>query len=302
MLNAYRTLPPLSGLIGFEAAARLGSFSRAAEELNVTQSAISHQIRLIEDNLGQPLFRRTGRRIDLTDAGRDLATTTTKALETLRQGVRRLAAYTKPGSVILMMSPALAMGWYLPRLGTLRSDLPGIEPWLHTDDNPEVSEDAEIDIVISSVAWTAPGTASEPLLTDRLVPLAAPQVVAGLPEVDEMQRLDRADLLHDESQNDWQKWFGKVGSVRSNLTSGLNFSDSAMMLRAAAAGQGICLGSTVLAADLMSNGALVPAAQTDLQLGTGFHLNAWTRNFARPAVVALWDWLGAAAKTPSNAE
>ena len=294
MLNAYRTLPPLSGLIGFEAAARLGSFSRAAVELNITQSAISHQIRMIEDHLGQPLFRRMGRRIELTDAGHDLAGTTTQALEQLRQGVRRLTAYTKPDSVIVMMSPSLAMGWYLPRLGRLRADLPWVEPWLHSEEGTDLAEEAEIDIVISTKAWTAAGTRSHAFLADSLVPLAAADVVAKLPNTSDAMRLDHATLLHDESPNDWQKWFSRVGSARSDLTSGLNFSDSAMMLHAAAAGHGVCLGSRVLAADMIARGALVEAATTSLDLGTAFYINAWGRNFVRPSVASLWDWLCAA--------
>lgn len=95
-MSAYRSLPPLSTLIGFEAAARLQSFSRAAEELHITQSAISHQVRVLEDHLGQPLFRRIGRRIELVDAGRDFLITARTALEELRHGVRRLNAYSKP--------------------------------------------------------------------------------------------------------------------------------------------------------------------------------------------------------------
>lgn len=292
MLNAYRTLPPLSGLIGFEAAARLGSFSRAAAELNITQSAISHQIRLIEDHLGQPLFRRMGRRIELTDAGHDLAGSATTALETLRQGVRRLAAYTKPDSVIVMMSPAFALGWYLPRLGQLRAELPWVEPWLHSQDGTELPEEAEIDIVISNAPWTSPGTSTRPLFPDSLVPLAAPQLANTLPDAPDASLLDQAALLHDESPNDWQKWFSRVGSRRADLTTGLNFSDSSMMLHAAAAGHGVCLGSRVLASDMIARGVLVEVAETRLDLDSGFHLNAWNRNFSRAAVAALWDWLG----------
>jgi len=291
MHNPYRTFPPLSTLIGFEAAARLGSFSRAAEELNVTQSAVSHQIRTLEAQLGQPLFRRIGRRIELTDAGADLLTTARDALETVRHGVRRLGAYTKPGSVIVMMPPALAQGWFLPRLAQLRADLPQVEPWLHTENAGWVPEEAEIDIVLSRTPWTDAGAMSRPLLADRLWPMAAPRYVGGLPDGADRDRLNSATLLHDEGEDDWQKWFARVGSGRSDFAAGLNFSDPAITLQAAAEGLGVCLGSEVLAGAFLARGQLVRASATPLETGRQFHISAWKRNVSRGAVLALWDWL-----------
>ena len=152
-MSSYRNLPPLSTLIGFESAARLQSFSRAAEELHITQSAISHQVRVLEDQLGQPLFRRIGRRIELVDAGRDFLITVKAALEELRHGVRRLNAYSKPGSVIVMMSAALANGWFLPRLADLRATESWLDPWVHTAHTAHVPEEAAIDIVMGPTPW-----------------------------------------------------------------------------------------------------------------------------------------------------
>lgn len=278
-------------LVGFESAARLSSFSRAAEELNVTQSAISHQIRALEDYLGQPLFRRVGRRIELNDAGNDLLQTAQDALETVRHGVRRLNAYTKPGSVIVMMSPALAQGWFLPRLNELREDLPEVEPWLHTTNESWVPEEAEIDIVISHAAWQDEGTITHPLMRDRLYPMAAPGLPAINMELKEHERLNNAPLLHDEGIDDWQKWFAKVGSARTELTSGLNFSDPGLMLQSAALGHGVCLGSEILAGALLEKGDLVRIAPTPLESSSGFHMSAWRRTFARKAVRSTWQWL-----------
>lgn len=297
MNNPYRSLPPLSMLVGFEAAARLSSFSRAAEELNVTQSAISHQVRTLEDHLGQPLFRRVGRRIELNDAGSDLLQTAQDALETVRHGVRRLNAYTKPGSVIVMLSPALAQGWFLPRLKELCEDLPGVEPWLHTTDDTWVPEDAEIDIVISRVAWHDEGTITHPLMRDRLYPMAAPGLSTINMEQPEYERLNNAPLLHDEGVDDWQKWFAKVGSARTELTSGLNFSDPGLMLQSAALGHGVCLGSEILAGALLKKGDLVHVAPTPLESSSGFHMSAWKRTFTRKAVRSTWQWLCENSKT-----
>ena len=127
-----------------------------------------------------PLFRRIGRRIVLTDAGHDLQATALAALEEVRHGVRRLNAYSKPDSVIVSMSPGLALCWFMPRLPGLRADLPGIDPWLNISTEAEVPEEREIDIVLSERAWHDPGTVSVPLPGDRVWPLAAPALAAAL--------------------------------------------------------------------------------------------------------------------------
>ncbi len=100
-MRRYRNVPPLQFLQGFEAAARLGNFSKAAEELGLSQSAVSHQMRLLEERLGQPLFLRVGRHVRLTDAGRDYSRTVTRALAELDTGYRRLEPYRKPRSVVI---------------------------------------------------------------------------------------------------------------------------------------------------------------------------------------------------------
>ncbi len=290
-MSTYRGLPPLTTLIGFEAAARLQSFSRAAEELNITQSAISHQVRVLESHLGQPLFRRIGRRIELVDAGSDFLITAQTALEELRHGVRRLNAYSKPGSVIIMMPAALAAGWFLPRMADLRKSHPWIDPWVHTADTPHVPEEAEIDIVLGPEPWADAGAQSVLLAHDALIPLCAPDLAARLPDVPDHERLDAADLLHDETLNDWQSWFTAAGSTRTEFSRGYNFSDTAQMLQAAQLGLGLCLASTREADQPLRDGRLVKACGAGFGKEVPLYMSCWTRNFARPPVSALWGWL-----------
>lgn len=290
-MSRYRSLPPLSTIIGFEAAARLQSFSRAAEELNITQSAISHQVRVLEDHLGQPLFRRIGRRIELVDAGHDFLITAQTALEELRHGVRRLNGYSKPGSVIIMMPAALATGWFLPRLSQLRSQHSWIDPWVHTSDQTHVSEESEIDIVLGPQLWADAGARSVLLGHERLLPLCSAVLAASLPDLPTRARLDMAPLLHDESLNDWQSWFSQVGSLRTEFTRGFNFSDTGQMLQAAMMGHGICLATSLEADQPLKDGRLVPASVEALEKTQPLYMSCWTRNFARPPVTSLWDWL-----------
>jgi LysR family glycine cleavage system transcriptional activator len=298
-MSTYRSLPPLSTLIGFEAAARLQSFSRAAEELNLTQSAISHQVRVLEDHLGQPLFRRIGRRIELVDAGRDFLITAQTALEEVRHGVRRLNAYSKPGSVIILMPAALATGWFLPRLSDLRDAQPWVDPWVHTSDEAHVPEEAEIDIVLGPRPWADPGARSVLLAMDRLVPLCAPDLAASLPDLPDGMRLDGAPLLHDETLNDWQLWFAQVGSTRSEFSRGFNFSDTGQMLQSAMLGHGVGLATTRQADLPLREGRLVIASPVALDRSEPLYMSCWVRNSTRPPVAALWDWVRQ--QTPESA-
>lgn len=290
-MSTYRGLPPLSTLIGFEAAARLGSFSRAAEELNITQSAISHQVRVLEDHFGQPLFRRIGRRIELVDAGRDFLITAQTALEELRHGVRRLNAYSKPGSVIILMPAALATGWFLPRLSDLREMHPWVDPWVHTSGETHIPEEAEIDIVLGPLPWADAGARSVMLGQDRILPLCAPELASGFADQPNQTRLDAAPLLHDESLNDWQLWFSQVGSSRAEFARGFNFSDTGQMLQAAALGHGVCLATALQADQLVTEGRLVQASLIALDRAEPLYMSCWKRNFSRPPVKALWTWL-----------
>lgn len=120
--------PPLNALRGFEAAARLGSFHKAAEALNLTQSAISQQIRSLESYLEQPLFHRSGRSVSLTDTGHDLLSTTQALLQQLAVGIRRLDQYRKPNQLVVNTTPAFARHWLLPRLANFPPASPGCRP------------------------------------------------------------------------------------------------------------------------------------------------------------------------------
>lgn len=286
MINPYRTLPPLGALIGFEAAARLGSFSMAADELNLTQSAISHQIRTLETHLGQPLFLRTGRTVELTDAGRDLLQTSAEALETVRQGVHRLDAYAKPGTVVVQMPPDLAGAWFMPQLERLKSDLPEVEPWLYSGELRDTLETTEFDIVCHRTPPTAPHEEGCVILPLRRAPLCPPALCQAFETTPET-----VPLIHDEDSDDWQTWYLAAGIERTNTVQGLNFSNPVHALEAAARGLGVYLGNPDLAKPWCETGRLHPFLDTQLSSNQVLYMVALRRNLQRPAVQALWDWL-----------
>jgi len=286
MNNPYRHLPPLGPLVGFEAAARLGSFVRAAEELNMTQSAISHQIRTLENHLQQPLFLRINRRVELTDGGRDLQQTARRALETVRLGVRQLEAYSKPGSVVVHMPPTLGALWFVPRLAGFRAAHPDIDPWLFTSDGDIDLTESEYDITVTLNPIQSEGIVAKEFFHERRVPLGNPDLAGQFDRAAET-----APLLHDESDEDWQKWFVAAGLHRENTTTGPNFSDNALMLQAAAQGLGVCLGSPALAAGMIRDGSLVAMSDVSLRAAQPWYLVTLERNLKHAGVRALWDWM-----------
>ena len=214
----FKQWPPLNVLRGFEAAARLGSFHQAAQALHLTQSAISQQIRSLEELLGQPLFHRQGRSVTLTDAGQDLLETTQSVLLQLAMGIQRLEQYRKPNQLVLNTSTAIARQWLLPRLGEFHRLHPDIDLWLFTSDE-------EPDMATATVL-------SRPA-EDRTT-------------------------LHGERELDWHHWTLRGGEDLHLQTRGLNFSDPGLLLEAASAGLGVALVSELLSRPARQQGQLLP--------------------------------------------
>jgi LysR family transcriptional regulator, glycine cleavage system transcriptional activator len=246
----FKHWPPLNVLRGFEAAARLGSFHQAAQELHLTQSAISQQIRSLEEMLGQPLFYRQGRSVALTDAGRDLLSTTQDVLLQLAVGIQRLEQYRKPNQLVLNTTTTLARHWLLPRLGEFHRQHPGIDLWLFTSDEVPNMVEQTIDIALRSDLDAQAECRHQLLLEDKLLPVAAPTVLA--------QPAAERTTLHGERELDWHHWTLKGGEDLQLRTQGLNFSDPGLLQDAASAGLGVALVSELLSLPARQQGLLLP--------------------------------------------
>ncbi|MFV3307837.1 LysR substrate-binding domain-containing protein [Pseudomonas sp. NY15181] len=245
--------PPLNTLRGFEAAARLGSFHKAAEELHLTQSAISQQIRSLESFVEQPLFYRSGRKVALTDAGFDLLSTTQSLLQQLAVGIRRLDQYRKPNQLVVNTTPAFARHWLVPRLGDFHARHPQIDLWLlTTSETPDMATQT-IDIAVRDDLTAQAECRFRILLEDRLYPACHPRVLQQ-PEV-------TRTTLHGEREMDWAHWQLQGGAPVGQRSEGLNFSDPGLLLDAASQGLGIALVSQLLAGDARDNGHLVPLSE-----------------------------------------
>jgi len=250
-------IPPIHCLAAFEAAARLGSFERAAEELAVTQSAVSHRVRSLEKQLDLRLFERGDRGVRLTLAGREY-------LEVVRGALRALADY--PGHrrgrrerqrpIRLGVPPAFAREVLVPALGEFHARHPkaALELVVSIPFNEVHPSETDLDVRFGSGDYDD-GEASL-LLNEPMFPVAAPEYAQRLSLADTVRQLSRATLLR-FPLDPWKPWFEAAGLDWPEPESSPRFNDAGMMLDAAAAGQGVALGTPRVVARWLKSGALV---------------------------------------------
>ncbi|MBP7369925.1 MAG: LysR family transcriptional regulator [Arenimonas sp.] len=249
-----RRLPSVNCMRSFETVARLGNFHRAAEQLHLTQSAVSHQIRVLEECLGTPVFQRIGKQVILTDPGKDFLQTVRQLLQQLNSGMSRLEQFSKPNQLIVNATPSFASLWLLPRLARFNAENPDIDVWLYSTDLPVRFEVAELHVSIREDLLPEHGLSVETLYQDAMTPMAAPMLHAvGSPE-----DIISQSLLHGEQKEDWSWWLSGVGAHIPAPTRGINFSDLGLSIQAASHGLGLVLGSRVLSYTLRENQQLIP--------------------------------------------
>ena len=287
-MRRFRNIPPLQYLLGFEAAARLNSFSKAAEELGLSQSAISHEMRLLEARVGQALFIRQGRTVSLTDAGRDYQRTVRASLEELESGYRRLAPYKKPGSVIIYCPSDFASRWLLPRLPELKKAVPQCEPWIDTSGKEIDFESTEVSIAILRSRSRATSVPSFKLFSEMLLAVAAPTLIRK--PVQRAEGLLNFTILHDERPEGWNEWFESAGVETDDISKGLDFSDRELALKAAECGLGVALCDSKFL-DLEASRHLAAASSHHMDTGVGWHALAAESELKDNVTLAVWHWL-----------
>jgi len=285
-----RDLPPLNALRFFEAAARHLSFTRAAEELHVTQAAISHQMKALETHLGVRLFRRLPRRLLLTEEGQRLLPVVHDAFDRIAHTARRLAKEGESGPLIVMLRPYFAARWLSPRLSQFWERHPDIDLRLHHSIDPVV--DFERERVDMAVRWGRgewPGVEVELLLPVRVTPVCSPKLLRGPHPLRRPADLRHHTLLHEESYDLWAKWLAAAG-VHDLEARGPIIDDTNVRTQAAIDGQGVTFGALSLLADDLATGRLVapfPLTLDDLAYYIVYPPGA----LARPKVKVFRDWL-----------
>lgn len=301
------TLPPLTAVRTFEAAARHLSFTRAASELHVTQSAVSHQVRSLEAWLGFPLFRRCNREIQLTDEGAAYLPAVRAALNKLRAATESLVHRDYEGLLSISTTESFATHWLISRLPLFLAEHPELDVRITTQ-NPvdEFGNESDefappwIDVVIRYGRGNWLGLRSIKLFGEEITPVCAPALMRGPHSLTDPRNLRHHTLLHDEMQMHWRTWLLSAGLEEVDASRGPRFSHSHMVITAAVRGLGVALGRTALVEQEVAAGNLVQPYEHRLPAEYAYHLLMRDAAASQPKVSAFQDWLlGQAARFTS---
>lgn len=284
---------PLTALRSFEAAGRHLSFSRAAEELFVSQAAISRQIRELETFLRQPLFERHHRRVELTDAGRRLLAQLVRSFDDIDRLLSELVAVPAQSVVRVSVEPSLASVWLVPRLNRFRQLRPDIDVSLEVD--PRLiefrSDQPELALRFSAHAISWPRSQAERLASTVDSPVLSPALLASGPPLEKPIDLARYTLLHEENRQGWARWFEAAGVPADAVPArGPMLADASLSKQAALLGHGVALGDLLQIGGEVESGALIKPFDIDVASGAYWLVARNLRDLSEPAA-ALADWL-----------
>lgn len=303
-MRANGHLPPLSALRAFEAAARLQSFSKAADELNVTPAAISHQIAALEADLGVSLFNRRNRAVELTASARVLLPGLSEAFAGIQDSVRRLRSHNDTGTLTVTASPSFAGKWLVQRLYRFQEQHPAIDVRISATDTLVDLTRADFDIAIRYGTGRYPELAVELLMKNEVFPACSPALLRDGPPLETPADLRHHVLLHDQQTDrdplapSWPMWLKAAGVNDAQASHGLSFSANVLALEAAIAGHGVTLAySTTAAADIAA-GRLVRLFSLSLPDTFAYYIAAEPSALERPKVKAFRDWLRHEADAP----
>lgn len=299
-------LPSLNGLVVFEAAGRLASFSAAARELRMTQAAVSYAVARLEAQLGAALFLREYRRVRLTEAGQRFHADVTIGLSHIQRSAQGLRAVAAGGHVTLACSTAFAAYWMVPRMEAFRAALPAVDLRIQTSDR-------DLDLVGEGIPLGVRGgfPADWPkyhagvLAPERIYPVCSPAHLARHGEPARAQDLLAHPLIHLEepfrSATSWRDWFAAQGIRPQAVPKGLQINDYVLVVQSVIEGQGVALGWDHLIGGLVAKGVLARLTDEVLATGKDFHV-IWPREapLSRDAVLVR-DWLLAQSDAGMNA-
>lgn len=268
-----RYLPSNAILRSFECAARHESFTQAAEELHLTQSAVSRQIRELEEIIGTALFRRVGRRVVLTPAGQNFAAELSIDLENIRQTVMRAISAGASGVAIRVATlPAFASRWLIPRLSGFMTQHPDIEISFATRLEPFDMAREHFDLAVHFGKPDWPGTDMELLCSETMIPVASP-AFRMLHNIESLADLAQAPLLHLETRPGiWQDYFASAGLTSGSARTGKYFDQFTLLIAGAVASLGAALLPTYLIEQELGDGSLVALDEQTLTTGNNYFL------------------------------
>lgn len=290
-------LPSLNGLRAFEAVARLSSFTLAAEELNVTQTAVSHQIRRLEEQLGLKLFIRQHRTLTLTQEAEDYLPLVRGAFEDLRRATRKLRRTENEGRLTVSTTASLATKWLVSRVAAFQDAHPGLEVRITTSNHLVDFRREEVDIAVRYGHGHWPGLRANWLMADRIFPVCAPALLRGGEPLREPADLARHTLLHTSTyRDDWRLWLTAAGLPQSVAARrGLTFDMGFLAIQAAIEGLGVAMGRLHLVEADMEAGRLVAPFDTVLPQEAGYYVVSPEVDADTSKITLFRDWLIASA-------
>jgi LysR family glycine cleavage system transcriptional activator len=284
-------LPPLNSLKTFEAAARHESFTRAAEELFVTQGAVSQQVKALEAGLGIKLFNRERQRLIITEAGRDYLAVVRDALDRIAVGTELLLQRQNAGMLTVSTSPDFAAKWLVHRLGNFaeaHSDIDlRVSATLHHVDFAR----EEVDLAVRHGDGNWPGLDAVQLSAEQLFAVCSPKLLSGRRKLGKPADILKLPLIHLDNREDWKKWLRTVGADDADVSHGPVLNRVSMAIDAAINGQGVALARTTLAAWDLINGRLVRPFPDSLPLSKTYWIICPKATSNLPKIVTFRNWL-----------
>ena len=287
----HRTLPPFPAVRAFEASARHCSFKLAAEELCLTQSAISHQVKTLEDYLGVQLFLRETRGVVLTGEGTGYLHELTGVLDRMAAATAQVRGSDAGGPLSVHATPGFASRWLVPRLAAFHEACPTIELLISGSVRPVDFTKEDVDIDIRWGCKQSPGLRVDPLLAASRFPVASPALLKNGPALRHPDDLKHYTLLHDKTGNEWVRWLGLAGASFEAAIKGPRFEHCDLLLCAAAEGQGVALAFDVLVESDLASDRLVRPFDLTLPPAIIYSIatpEAWS---SRPRIAAFRNWL-----------
>lgn len=305
-----RTLPPLNALRAFEAAARHLSVTKAAAELNVTPSAVSHHIKALEDHLDVKLFRPVRRKLELTDAGRQFLPGLSDGFDRLSAAADSLRARDTSAQLTVGTAGSFAAKWLVPRLSDLNRHYPDLDvriaaaPLL-VDATEDALESGDVDVVVRFGPGHYPGFHVHRLMSEEVYPVCSPAIIDEARPLDNPTDLARHTLIHDEGYMhyaregirfkttfpDWNMWYQAAGLGALEGTHGPRFSTSALAIQAAVDGQGVAMGRSVLVRDDLAAGRLIKPFELAISNVFAYYCICLETETGRPEITAFRNWL-----------
>ncbi len=286
-------IPSTQALRALESFSRHGTVWQSADELNLTRSAVSHQLRLLERDLGFRLLNRIGTRVELTPQGLAYAEDVRRALRTIAGSAARNAGRGISGALTVSSTAGFAASWLCPKIGRFRAACPDVSLSIVTPHRLDDVSNPDVDLFVTFSTGIQPEMEVELLKAVEFTPLCSPALINRLGGIVEPADVLRAGLLHLTNTEDWRAWFRKAGLEEAGARSGITFADMNLVYAAVLNSQGITMGDEFICHEAMASGQLTRPFDLAIRSPRSYYLVTPPEKAGNPAVAAFRAWIRA---------